>query len=122
MKSSTRQLTKGLVCRFGALDATSVCFSIWCHIPNILNLGCLFFSISFFPQQLEKLGVLPIKLKSSGSPRLHVQVPLIKVPRFHIQVQVSEGSTLKVQVPNKGSGSPRFYIKVPLLDFWAQGL
>ena len=53
-----------------------------------------------FPQQLEKLGVLPIKLRGGlgpvagnlppASPRFHMKVPHLKAPRF----------------PHKGSGSP----------------
>ena len=90
----------------------------------------------------HKGSTLKSSHKDAGSPRFHIQVPLLKVPRFHITAQVSQGSTLrfqfrfhikvpllKVQVPQKGStlkssvsprfhthrgaGSPRFHIQVP---------
>ena len=81
-------------------------------------------------QQLEKLGLLPIKLRGGlgqrpetwhleylelpGSPigpRFHIKVPLLKGSRFHIKVpkvpHSDRGSTLiSFQVPH------RFHIKV----------
>ena len=77
----------------------------------------LFFPFPIIPQELEKLGVLPIKLRggSGQPPETWNQVPqgstYIKVPLLKVQVPKvpHQGSTLK------SPGSPRFHIKVPLL-------
>ena len=73
-----------------------------------------------FPQQLEKLGVLPIKLRG---PETWNEVPQGSAYRFH---------SLKFRfhkVPHTGSSSTRFHIKVPLLHsdpqlpvFWMCGM